>query len=179
MAKPRLLRPSYEQAGNSVLAWQSTADDLLLGAHLLDGLYRQSFPLRVRNGRVTRGHMGLYSPSRLLYAAAIEALLKARAVKRGHRFVVANKFRPIPGTERDPHNLVLLAKATGLRLSRKTTYLLARLSYAFEMARYPIAKNAVRHSPEPGLSTTTLSYWFSTDAPALRGLVKRLRASAK
>lgn len=174
-----ILRPSYDYTGNDAFSWRRTADDLLMGARILDRLYHQSIPVRVRDGKVIQGYMPLFAPSRLLYAVAIETLLKARAVKRGHKFVVANKFRPINGTERDPHNLVLLAKATGYRLSRKSKFLLDRLSYATEMARYPIAKNAYRYAPDKGLSATSLSNWYSSDAAALRGLVKRLRADAR
>ena len=117
----------------------------------------------------------------MVKAAALEALLKARAVDQGHRFVEDGKFNP-PVTVRNSHDLVRLAEHTALDLSHEEEELLQRLSLFLEGGRYPIAKDwdkELRPASDPADGKVQALYHSSSDEKLFEGFLKRLGATVR
>ena len=115
----------------------------------------------------------------LLRAAAAEALLKGRAARLGHRFVVKGAFVPYPGTG-NGHDLVRLAEQTRFRMSPDDRELLDRYSEQLELARYPVAKKRLAgliKSPDPKHGYFIRPSYLTRDEATFRALTRRLKRS--
>jgi hypothetical protein len=169
----------FERNANWPLTWRLVANDLLMAADVLLSGYREAQSKKLRVGRPVSKGFHLLSPALLLRAAALEALLKGRAVSRGHRFVVNGNFCPIPRTGKG-HDLVLLADATGFSLNGSERDLLCRLSPHLELARYPIGKSwqtGLKKHSQPGIGYVVSPSYTSSDDLIFTRLVKRLRCA--
>ena len=171
----------YDRKANQPLTWRLAGDNLLVAAEVLFRAYRDALskPIGV-GGSVPKGWR-LLSPILLLRAAALEALLKGRAVRRGHRFVVQGSFCPIPKAGKG-HDLVQLADATAFRLNQDERDMLSRLSPQLELARYPVGKfwqTGLKKDPRPGVGHVLGAYYVSSDEAVFARLVKRLRRAVQ
>ena len=176
MANPSYWQAQFDRRANSARAWRVVAEDLVIAADLLAATFDRA-SLRLQFGAVARRDLRLLQPILLLRAAALEAFLKGRAVRKGHRFVVNGKFRPIPNAGKG-HDLLLLADVTLFPLSRMERELCSRLSPCLELARYPVGK-----SWQTGIRTTFSSghvmavYYSLGDRRVMARLLKRLRCA--
>lgn len=94
MADTRFWQEQFELRANLPTTWRLVADDLLVAADVLAPEYRAALESLHCRGIVLKASQ-LSRPIHLLRAAAVEALLKGRAVRQGRRFVVQGEFRPI------------------------------------------------------------------------------------
>lgn len=181
MADESFWLDQFEKRANWPLTWRLTADDLLVAADLLFDAYRQVQSRKVPVGKPVPRQSRVLSAIQLLRAAAIEALLKGRAVRRGHRFVVGGQFSPIPNAGKG-HDLVLLASATAFPVNSSERDLLSRLSPHLELARYPVGKSwrtGLKKDPHPGVGHVAGAYYSSLDERILARLIKRLRCAVR
>jgi hypothetical protein len=107
---------------------------------------------------------------------AIECLLKALWVKRGHRLVEGGQYKMVPGA--GPHDLVQLGRALELTLSEFEKDLLRRLSHFIEYGgRYPVPKSAKKlhlvDSPSGGQAVAT-TWATPSDQVLFESVVNRL-----
>lgn len=178
MASEIFWQDQYERIGNMARAWRLASDDLLIAADILLAERDRAMATLPKAGRRVPRALRVGAVALMLRACAVEALLKARAVRRGHKFAVKGKFIPAPGSGRG-HDLVGLAQASRFTLSGVEMDLLGRLAPFLETGRYPIPKTwnaALRHHPPAGW--VSRSIWSSADDPTFRGIVRRLRRSA-
>lgn len=121
----------------------------------------------------------LLAATMLLRAAALEALFKGRAVRRGHKFVVNGRFRRIPNTG-NGHDLVRIADATNFKLSLAERDFLSRLSPILELARYPVGKSwrtGLKKHERSAVGYVVGMYYSSGDERVTARLVRRLRCA--
>lgn len=179
MADTKFWLQQFERKANWPLTWRLVADDLLIAANFLAQAYRRAQSKKVQVGKAVPREWQLLRAILLLRAAAIEALLKGRAVRRGHKFVVNGAFHPIPNTGKG-HDLVLLADVTKFRLDQAERDLLSRLSPHLELARYPVGKSwqaGLKKHPHPGVGHVLAAYHLGGDERVAARLVKRLRCA--
>ena len=178
MADEKFWRQQFDRKANWSLTWKLHAEDLLIAATVLDKAVQSAqATTNLKVGDVMPSQLRLGGPARLLQAAAIEALLRGRAVHRGHRFVVNGKFCPIPESGKG-HDLVLLAHLTKFRLNDQQRDVLSRLSPSLELGRYPIGKawhTGLKKHPHHGVGHVLATYWTSGDDRIIAGIVRRLR----
>ena len=162
----------HTRAGNTPETWRSCADDLLAAAAvLLD--HREA----AARGSAPAADTWRTHPSELmLRGMAIECLLKALWVKRGHKLVEDGKYTSVPGA--GAHDLVQLAGVLQLTMSDLEKDLLRRLSHFIEYGgRYPVPKNAekLRLTTSPGGGRAAATTWATPSDQLLFGaLVNRL-----
>jgi hypothetical protein len=158
-------------AGNSPHAWESRARDLLAAATVLRQ-HRESM-----DSNSAPAPTALIHPAELMLdGMAIECLLKAVWVKRGHKLVKDGNYLGVPGA--GDHDLVQLAGALKLKLSALEKGTLRRLSHFIEYGgRYPVPKDAdklqlTRAPTGGGAAATTWS--TPNDYVQLEAIVRRL-----
>ena len=140
---PEWQKKQFSLKGNSVASWCMNAYQLLAGARVLE-----------RNNSLSSHILDEVLPDEactmqamfLLYGFALESLLKACYLKRGHKLIVDNTFVSIKGI--GMHDLVDLATAADLTLSHPESDALKKLSVQIvSFARYPIGKKFHGESP--------------------------------
>jgi hypothetical protein len=181
MADAKFWLAQFERKANWPLTWRMIADDLFAGADWLAAEHRKWNPMTSRATKTMPRRAQLLRPMLLLRAAGLEALLKGRAVRRGHRFVVNGAFHPIPGTGKG-HDLILLADTTSFPLSASERDVLSRLSPQLELARYPIAKSwnaGLKKHPKPGIGHVLATHYSGADDRVVARLAKRHRCSLR
>jgi hypothetical protein len=92
MADPTFWEDQFEKKANLPLTWRVRADDLLVAAEMLYAPFSSWVIRNLKGSKTIPNEARLLSAVLLLRAAATEALLKGRAVRRGHRFVVKGNF---------------------------------------------------------------------------------------
>jgi hypothetical protein len=112
----------------------------------------------------------------MLDGMAIECLLKAVWVKRGHKLATDGKYLGVPGA--GDHDLVQLAGALKLKLSALEKGTLRRLSHFIEYGgRYPVPKDAdklqLTRAPTGGRAAAT-TWSTPNDYVQLEAIVRRL-----
>src|SRR3989304_1615386 len=88
----------FDRKANQPSMWRVVADELVIAGDLLARVFKRVDSMDLLSRNTMPKELRLRGPILLLRAAAMEALLKGRAVRRGYKFVVAGKFRPIPNT---------------------------------------------------------------------------------
>ena len=122
-------------AGNSPHAWESRARDLLAAATVLRQ-HRESM-----DSNSAPAPTALIHPAELMLdGMAIECLLKAVWVKRGHKLAKDRKYLGVPGA--GDHDLVQLAGALKLKLSALEKGTLRRLSHFIEYGAVGTSSNS-------------------------------------
>lgn len=158
-------------AGNSPHAWESRARDLLAAATVLRH-HRESM-----DSNSAPAPTALILPAELMLdGMAIECLLKAAWVKRGHKLAKDGKYLGVPGA--GDHDLVQLAGALKLKLSALETDTLRRLSHFIEYGgRYPVPKDAdklqLTRAPTGGRAAAT-TWCTPNDYVQFEAIVRRL-----
>jgi ribosomal protein S10 len=158
--------------GNSPDAWRSCASDLLAAAAVLRERRESISPGTVPLPNVWR----LHPVELMLDGMAIECLLKALWVKRGHKLAKDGAYVRVP--QAGPHDLVQLAGVLQLPLSHLEKDVLRRLSHFIEYrGRYPVPKDAEKlqltRTPRGGRSSAT--HWNTpSDQRLFDAVVSRL-----
>lgn len=162
----------HTSAGNSPHTWRLCAGDLLAAAAVLrehrENLNPHSVP--VPNG------WRIHPPELMLNGMAIECLLKALWVKRGHMLAKDGRYVPVP--DAGPHDLVQLAGVLQLALSGLEKDVLRRLSHFIEYGgRYPVPTDAdklrLTRTPRGGRAEAT--HWNTpSDQRHFDAVVSRL-----
>ena len=180
MADDQYWKDQFERIGNNPRYWRLSAHELLVAAKIL----KDEYDLELRQMRSKQGeasdNLFLPGPKMLLMGAAMEALLKALAIDRGHRFVKDGKFRQVAGGT--SHNLVGIAKHTLFDLSDQEEEFLERLGLYLERGRYPIAvewSKWLRDHPDREVGKLDNLYSSSNDDKLFAGLIKRLGSQVK
>jgi hypothetical protein len=158
-------------AGNSPHAWESRARDLLAAATVLRQ-HRESM-----ESNSAPAPTALIHPAELMLdGMAIECLLKAAWVRRGHKLAKDGKYLGVPGA--GDHDLVQLASALKLKLSALEKDTLRRLSHFIEYGgRYPVPKDAdklqLTRAPTGGRAAAT-TWSTPNDYVQFEAIVRRL-----
>ncbi len=160
-------------AANSPEAWKACACSLLAAGTVL----------RERRARGNRSSAGrpnqweIHPVELMLNGMAIECLLKALWVKRGHNLAKDGKYKRVPRA--GAHDLVQLAGVLELTLSTLEKDVLRRLSHFIEYGgRYPVPKDAEKlqltRTPSGGRASAT-TWATPSDQVLLEAIVGRLR----
>jgi hypothetical protein len=115
------------------IAWQEAAREYVLAANYLLDWYDVS-RLTPEAAAFEFSHHGAVAPLMVLYAIAVENLLKALRVARDGTPVVEGKL----ARDFKHHRLLDHASKAGVRLSADETGLLRRLRDFIEAGRYPV-----------------------------------------
>ena len=130
----------FEAAANEPHRWQHTAREFIRAANYL--LDWHDVPLvEADPGDLECSHYGTNSPMLVLYAVAIENLLKAVLLAQGSRAVSGGKL----SNDFSHHNLTRYADDAGLVLNADQRPLLDRLHDVIQAGRYPVAKAPSRN----------------------------------
>jgi len=170
----------FERRANWPATWRLKADELLIAADMLLAKYKSVDTTTLKVGSTVPEALRVLSAALLLRAAGVEALLKGRAVRRGHRFAIKGRFQPVPGTG-NGHDLVSLARATQFKLSPAEDSLLSHLTSQLEFGRYPMAKSwrtGLRMHAQRGVGYVDTGY-SSGDEQLFARIVTRLRISVR
>lgn len=150
----------HSEAANSAGAWESSASSLLVAADVL----RERRSAAEHDDEQAIGAWRTHPPELMLRGMAVECLLKALWVTRGHLLAVNGRYKGIPSTKE--HDLVRLAAALDLELSALERDVLRRLS-AFSQygGRYPVPKQATELQlvPSPSGGRTAATTWTTPD----------------
>lgn len=132
----------FKNWGNSIFAWLMKVYDLLVASRLIDNhvkkiknsnpFARKTLPISVH----------AVDPCFMLKGFAIECYLKAIYLIQGNKFIVKDKYEPIPNANQ--HNLREISTAINLNIfSKDDLRFLDTLShYATGPGRYPVSKHS-------------------------------------
>ena len=127
---------NFDNVANSLIAWQLSADSLLVSAKLLKGNRDNFDPDALNIGDPVPDEGKVLFPEIMLMGYAFECLLKALWLKNGNKIAENGAYKSVKGIA--AHDLPELAKAAGLNLSSKERDILRRVFYFMRSAgRYP------------------------------------------
>jgi hypothetical protein len=126
-------RVQFEADAGDVYRWQQVAREFVLAANYLIDWYD---PPRERGEAADLSwlHSGSCVPMMVLYASAVENLLKALLVAQGESLVVDGRLKPQFGH----HRLLEYARQVGIEPPAEIEELLRHLSHVMYAGRYPI-----------------------------------------
>jgi len=179
------------------------AEDVLMSASVLKKQTMRNYQLVRRSGffgnLVNRVHVCLdehifknpmincSQQERMLYAFAIECLMKAIYVQDIGNLVVNNKYGGVKKSSStkhidDQHNLVKIAGVISFNLTLDEEFLLTRLRLYHEGGRYPITRRfddiKIRNYPDrSGFGPPAV--WRSEDYAIIEDLIRRLKDRVK
>ena len=130
-------RAQFDAEASQASRWQQAAREFVLAANYLIDWYD---PPREAGdpSDLSWLHSGSTVPMMILYATAIENLLKAILVANGESLVANGRLKPQYGH----HRLLEYAVEARLELTPEVAGLLQRLSHVAYAGRYPIARVA-------------------------------------
>ena len=132
----------FDEIGNDFLSWEDTASELLHSASVLKEKRIQTrYPdgIEPKEPHHVPRYIGSW-PELMLYAFAIECLLKGTWVKNGNKLAENGRYLRLITPEN--HNLVEMTKKVGIPMQEHQEEMLHRLSVlTIAVARYPIAKD--------------------------------------
>lgn len=167
MTRSTLAQEQHDLVGNFWPAWRMSADGLLYASGVLRGR------MSVRRGAIARvGPVEL-----MLRGFAVECLLKAIWLKKGHLLTQAGRLIPI---QAGAHDLVQIAQRVGVRLSAREKDVLRRLShFAAYAGRYPVPTRAaaMKLTRALGGGRSAPTVWGGTDNSTFSALLRRLKKS--
>lgn len=125
-------RVQFETDAGDVYRWQQTAREFVLAANYLIDWYD---PPREPGGPADLSwlHSGSCVPMMVLYASAVENLLKAVLAAQGESLVANGRLKPQFGH----HRLLQYAREVGLDPPAEVEELLQHLSHVMYAGRYP------------------------------------------
>jgi hypothetical protein len=129
-------RAQFDAAASQASRWQQTAREFVLAANYLIDWYEPREAGEPSD--LAWLHTGNTVPMMVLYATAVENLLKALLVAKGESLVADGRLKPNFGH----HRLLEYAMDAGLELTAEREEFLQRLSHLLYAGRYPIAKAA-------------------------------------
>lgn len=168
----------HEGVGNLPRAWELVAQDLLAAAQLLSERH-DSFDRESLGQDDPVPPEGRVKPVELmLRGMAVECMLKALWVKRGHAIVQDGKYLGVHNAGQ--HDLPQLASAAGFVSDAVEMDLLRRLSHFVQYGgRYPVPRAAsqlmLTQTPAGGRSAAT-TWSTRADPSAFDEIVRRLVA---
>jgi len=130
-------RAQFDAEASQASRWQQAAREFILAANYLIDWYD---PPREPGEPSDLGwlHSGNTVPMMVLYATAVENLIKAILVANGESLVADGRLKPQYGH----HRLLEYASDAGLDLTVEAAALLQQLSHVLYAGRYPIGKTA-------------------------------------
>lgn len=140
-------RAQFDADAGQAYRWQQAAREFVLAANYLIDWYDRPRDAGERSG-VAWLHTGSTVPMMVLYATAVENLLKAVLVAKGESLVADGRLKPQFGH----HRLVEYARDAGLQLTSELELFLQRLSHVRYAGRYPSAGSG------EGVGAWTLDY---------------------
>ena len=172
----------YDKNGNLPLAWETSADDLIVAANVLmekrEEIATEATPI----GAPTPPEIMTLSTELMLRGYAIECLLKGIWVSQGNQIVQNGKYIGVTGANQ--HNLIELAKKVNLRLTNQEKDILIRLTNCVTgFGRYPIQKkwsiSKIRKKRD-GTVTPSGTYWGSpNDYNCLEKFITKLKTEIR
>jgi hypothetical protein len=175
---------NFDKVGNSPTSWLSCADDLLAACHFLS---KHSATLNHDWGTIggsppDMDEVRIFGVIKMLRGMAVECLLKALWLKSGGELARDGVYIQIPGTEKNPHNLVKLAAKVATRVSLTLTVaerdLLKRLSLSIFGGRYPVPRNWQHTKIQPlfnGGKGLPCGWLIPSDEKLFASLLNRLK----
>ena len=130
-------RAQFGSEASQASRWQQAAREFVLAANYLIDWYDPP-PEPGRPSDLAWLHSGSTVPMLVLYAMAVEHLLKAILVANGESLVADGRLKPQFGH----HRLLEYAKDAGLEPTPAVAELLKRLSHVLYAGRYPMATSA-------------------------------------
>ena len=156
----------YERRAGQWYRWQSVARDFILAANYL--LDWHDPPLMEGDpADLTWTHQGP-APMMVLYAIAVENLLKAILVAQGASIVSDGKL----AATFKHHRLAQHAEAAGVVMTADERDLLTRLGDMIEAGKYPVAT-------APGRSPGAWRFSYPTDVDRTFAMLERLEDSLR
>lgn len=160
-------KKQFDKFGNTPLAWQLCAEDLLIASQLISEDYSDANLKKFAKGDVDLLKARMFFLNKMLRGMALECIFKALWLKGDGCLAKDGKYLKIPDTEE--HNLVSYTDKVSEKIelniirNRKMRNMLKRLSLFIFSARYPILKNwdltRIELQPNGGKSIPT--YWNS------------------
>jgi hypothetical protein len=165
------LSDEYEDLGNEPTVWSLFGRNLLLAADVLHE--RAELQQAKAGSEIGFEALAISGAMLMLRACAIECLLKALYLATGEALAAGGRYAAPPGRS---HDLLALARAAKLSMSKDEEVLLARLSRWVTAGRYPIQTDASKTFNVPGLSSERRSGWDAPDESGFWRLRERLVA---
>ena len=168
----------YDKNGNLPLAWEMSADDLIVAANVLMEK-REEIPAEaIPVGAPTPPERMTLSTELMLRGYAIECLLKGIWVSQGNQIVKNGKYIGVTGANQ--HNLIELSNKVSLRLTNQEKGILTRLTNCVTgFGRYPIQKKWVIskiRKKRDGSVTPPGTWWSSPkDYNCLENFITKLK----
>lgn len=155
-------RVQFEADAGDVYRWQQTARDFVLAANYLIDWHD---PPREPGDRADLSwlHSGSCVPMMVLYASAVENLIKAVLVARGESLVANGRLKPQFGH----HRLLEYAREAGVDPPAEVEELLRQLSHVMYSGRSPAPR-----APHGDPGAWTLAY--PADVERIWGLLDQL-----
>ena len=163
----RRARAQFDAEASQASRWQQAAREFVLAANYLIDWYD---PPREPGDppEFTWLHSGSTVPMMLLYATAVENLLKAILVANGESLVADGRLKPQYGH----HRLLEYARDARLELTAELAEFLQRLSHVAYGGRYPTARVAGE-----SLGAWTLNY--PADVERVWSLLEQLESALR
>jgi hypothetical protein len=157
----------FELKGNTSISWQLTAHELIAAANLCYKRFTTTMDRAEQRKRKVQYYpeFGI-APLLMLYAFALEALLKSLLIAQGQKAVIAGKLAPGFKT----HDLAQLCKQAKVKLeTAHEERLVEHMTRAVQFGRYPVSS---RENVKRGLM-----FSFPDDHPSIHRLLKRIQDS--
>ena len=165
----------YNRAGNSALAWVSSASSLIASARILLRQYNAMDIDEIEIGENVPEELQVSSSVMLLYGFAVECLFKALWLEQGNFLVIDGEYKSPKGA--GDHKLHELADITNFKTSKEEREILVRASIIItSTGRYPISKNwnetRIRQFYNGGFGVP--NYISTGDFPIIEKIIERI-----
>ncbi len=168
-------RQEFDDAANNYREWSFTAFELL---HAAEVLKKQNLKFKESNPLLNpRPYMGSWTEL-MLYAFALECLIKSLWVRQGNKLAENGKYKNLINHEN--HNLLKIAKKVNfpILLNPHLEIILEKLSYIGKnIGRYPIPKKWSETSifRQRGGSQSVELSWSTEDQLHLEKLINQFK----
>jgi hypothetical protein len=178
MIPDKIQKEEFNRNGNMPLAWEMTADNLLVSADILKAEREKIELSEISAGSLIPPSFVTLSVELMLRGFAVECLFKGIWLARGNKIAENGKFKGIPGIKKT-HDLVNIAEKIGFPLSSNEKDILIRLTtYATGGGRYPIStsyeKSKIRKWDDGSIHPPSI-WRIPDDYDCLKYLVNNLK----
>ena len=157
----------YDTRAGQWYRWQSTARHFVCAANCLLDWYEPMLT-DVGRPRDAEWHYSSYSPLMVLYAAAVENLLKAVRIAQGTAATAGGEIHPYLGK----HDMLKYAQDASIATTPDESDLLQKLRDVIESGKYPVAK-----APDKSMGAWTFEY--PRDVERLWAILERLEEALR
>lgn len=132
----------FNYFGNSISAWLDKVFGLIVASRLIDNHVKQIRKTLFQANKFNPISFHAIDPCFMLKGFAIECYFKAFWLIRGNKFIVNNKFKPIPNS--NEHDLRQLSSAVKLNIftNGELLFMDALSHYSTGPGRYPVGKHS-------------------------------------